>query len=369
MRKRELVIVAAFAVMGVVAYHLTAAPAPNDDRNGFSLSGLIDEIRRETGGGEMAAVTLDGAIPLDAVITEARISGIPHVVIQGESRTDIGYSLRVEARGPNEAAARESASRARLSEDQVGEVLSLRLNAPREGRRVASLRLTVPSALRIRVEGTQGGATLVASDVAEIQLDGVVGDAQIRGVTHLISGTHRNGELSVADAGRVDLILQNSQTVIERVRDDVRLSSRNGRTIVDTVGGPIEISAQGDETVIRRSSGLVRANGTGGSISVEDPLGEGHIDMRRTAVAMALGVAAAWTVLTTDEQLQLRLVGQPAIRLDALATDGGTIIADGIDAAPQTIDQEMRLTTTINGGTSTVALRNRRGSIVIAGTK
>ncbi len=47
MGKRELLIVTAFVVVGVVAYQLGAAP-PAEGRRRFSLATLMDHFREET---------------------------------------------------------------------------------------------------------------------------------------------------------------------------------------------------------------------------------------------------------------------------------------------------------------------------------
>jgi hypothetical protein len=368
MRKRELLIIAAFVVMGVIAYQLTAAP-PSEGRRGFSLGALMDEIRRETGGGAMAAVTTEGTVNLPSSVSEVRISGVPHLIIRGGARTDIAYTLRVEANGRSEGAARASAARTRLSQDLLGDVLGLRANVPREGRHRASLSLIVPSTLRLRVEGIQGGATLEAADISEMHLDGVVGDVRLSGISGTVAGTHRNGEISVTNSATVDLVLQNSETTIDGIREAARLSVRNGRSMIANGAGPIEVNAQNEEILIRDPLAGVRVTGIGGSVEIADPRHEASVDMRRAAVVVTLAREVALTILTTDAPLRLNLVGHPPVRLDAIATDGGTISAESLGVTPEAIEQEMRLAHAIAGGTVTVALRNRRGAIVIGRVK
>jgi hypothetical protein len=219
------------------------------------------------------------------------------------------------------------------------------------------------------VEGAQGGATLEAADISDLHLDGVVGDVRLSNVIGTVAGTHRNGEISVTNAGSVDLLLQNSETTLEGIRGAVRLSARNGRSVIAGSRGAIDVTAQNEEMVIREPAASVRVTGTGGSLEVEHPGGDGYVDMRGTTVDMTLGRAAAWTILTTDEPLRVHLDGAPAIRLDAIASDGGAISAGAIGGTPQTIEQETRLTHAIGGGSVVVALRNRRGAIVIGGAK
>src|SRR5262245_50962791 len=117
MGKRELLIIAAFVVMGIVAYQISAAPA-TDGRRRFSLATLMDRFREETSGRRASAtVTTEGTVPLDPAVTEARISSVARVTVRGEARQDIGYTLLVESYGPDEGTARQNASRTTLSTD------------------------------------------------------------------------------------------------------------------------------------------------------------------------------------------------------------------------------------------------------------
>ena len=182
MGKRELLIITAFLVIGVVAYQVGAAPSA-DGRRRFTLATLLDHFREETTGRRASAtVTTDGAVPLPPHVTEARISGVSHVTVRGEGREDIGYSLAVEASGPDETTARQNGSRTTLVRDEIGTVLALRANAPREGRQVVSLTVAVPKRLRVRVETTQGGSSVDASSLSDLQLD-AIGDVRLRNIT------------------------------------------------------------------------------------------------------------------------------------------------------------------------------------------
>jgi hypothetical protein len=369
MRKRELLIIAAFAVMGVVAYQLTAAPAP-DGRRRFSLANFMDELRRETDGRRaVATVTTEGTVDVATEVTEARVSNISHVTIRGEARDDIAYTLQVESGGPNQEAARENAGRARLSEDRLGPILSLGARFPPGGRHVATLTLIVPARLRLRVEAAPGSGSLEARHVSDLELDGLGGDVRIADVAGLVSGTHHNGDLSVSAADRVDLSLQNSEAVLDGIRTHLRLASRNGRSQINDARGPVEVTTQNDETVVRRPAAALRVTGMNGSLAIEDPAGEVHVDVRRATVRVLLRRATPATILAADAPLHLDIAGDPAIVVDAVATDGGTITAEPFDVLPETRELDARLRLALAEGGVPVALRNRRAPIVIGRAK
>ena len=367
MGKRELLIIAAFVVIGVVVYQLAAAPQ-TDGRRRFTLARLMEEFREETSGRRVsAAVTTEGAIAVARDVIEARISSVTRVTVRGEAREDIHYSLTVEANGPDEATARQNASRTTLTQDAIGTVLALRANTPRDGRQIVSLTVLVPAKLRVRVEGTQGGASLDAAGLADLQID-AVGDVRLKDIVGSVTGSHRNGTLTIADATGVDLQIQNSEATLERTRN-TKLATRNGHSRLISSLGALEIVAQNDEIILARPEGPVRITGSGGSLAIEDPQNSVHVDTRRTTVDVKLLREVPLTILTTDEHLRLVVAGTLSFQLDAVATDGGGISTEWAGAAPETINEETRLRYTVNSGSVPVALRNRRGPIVISGAK
>jgi hypothetical protein len=367
MGKRELLIITAFVVIGVVAYQLGAEP-PAEGQRRFSLATLMDHFREETSGRRASAtVTTEGTIPLAAAVTEARISSVSRVTVRGEARDDIGYLLTVEANGPDERTARQNASRTTLSQDAIGTVLALRANAPREGRQVVSLTVSVPTRLRIRIESTQGGTSLDASNLSDLQLD-ATGDVRITGISGSVTGSHRNGTLTVADSAAVNLTLQNSEATFDRTRG-TRLTTRNGHSRITGATGAIEVATQNDETVLMQPAGPVRITGSGGSLALDDPGDEVHVDTRRTSVDVKLARAVPLTILTTDEPLRLLFTARASFQLDAIATDGGVISAESLGVVPERVNEETRVRHTVNSGSAPVALRNRRGPIVISEAK
>jgi hypothetical protein len=369
MGKRELFIILGFVVVGVVVYQLSAPPA-EDATRGFSLSTFIDRFRRQVrGNSASASVTTQQTIAISKNLSETRISGIAHLKIVGEDRQDIEYSLTVESNGPDEATARDFASRAKLTEDNLGPVLALRLNYPREMRQVASLSVRVPSRLRVRVEGGPGGSSLEVSGVADVQLDAVVGDVRVKEVAGQVTGNHRNGDLSIADAQGATLVLVSSKATFDKIRGQLTLNARNGRCRITGSAGPIDFEGTNEDISVTASTGTLRVRGTGGSVAIDDPRSEVNVDVRRAAIDVTIARAVPVTILTTDAPLRVRLTGPPPIALDTVATDGGTIDAGDFRLTPETVDTESRVRHAFGAGVAAVALRNRRAAIVISETK
>jgi hypothetical protein len=64
--------------------------------------------------------------------------------------------------------------------------------------------------------------------------------------------------------------------------------------------------------------------------------------------------------------MQILLDGPPAIAIDAMASEGGTVNAEAIGAHAATTDQESRVHHAFPGARASVALRNQRAPIEIA---
>jgi hypothetical protein len=227
----------------------------------------------------------------------------------------------------------------------------------------------VPERLRVRVEGTAGGATFLASRLAGIELENMVGDARLTDVAGPITGSHRNGDLVVTRARTVDLTLVGSQATLEASLDSVRLTVRNGRCQVIDPAGLVEVAATNTEVSVLRPAADVRLTGSGGRVTVDAPRAELYIDMRRSAVAVVMAHTAPVTALTTDAPLSVRVAGAPSLLIDALTTDGGAISSVGFSLATETAEGDTRARHAFGEGRAPVSLRNRRAPIVIDATK
>lgn len=369
MGKRELLIIAAFVVIGGAAYQLTA-PAPMGDEPRFSFSRLMNTFRREVRGNRAtASTTTRGTIPVTAALDEARISGMTAVTVTGEHRRDIAYEMTVEATGPDDVAAREAAAGTTLVEDDLGPVLALRPRQPRQGRQMVRLTLIVPTNLKLRIEGGSAGTAVAVSDVRAVQLDAVVGDTRLQRISGAVTGSHRNGALVIADAGTIAMSLVLSKATIADARGTVMLSARGGRCEMNAPAGTVELDLNNEDVVIARPAGFVSIGGSGGRVTISDPQQDVKIDVRRTEVDVSLSRAVALTALTTDARLRLQL-GEPlpAITLDAISLYGA-VDASAVALTPDAAEQETRLHHTFGSGSGSVSLRNERGEIVIGRMK
>ncbi len=128
MGKRELLIIVAFAAVGVVVYQLTAPPSATGRPRRFSLSALVDAMHRNARGEPHASPRRRTT----AVSRRPDARRRPRVERRRRRRSsakradDIAYSLTIESGGPDPAAAQAFAERATLETHDTGSALSVR---------------------------------------------------------------------------------------------------------------------------------------------------------------------------------------------------------------------------------------------------
>jgi hypothetical protein len=367
MGKRELLIIAAFLVVGAAVYQLTATP-PRDGQ-GFSLSRFWQRSKSTVrGNAPLATETLTGTLPLDAAIKQVRVSGVNGVLqIAGEDRRDIGYELTVSAGGADEAAAREAIKRATLTTDDLGEAVELRVAYPREGRvQSRTLVLRVPARLDVRID--HNGVAMVQG-LRRLEVESTGGTYTLSGITELVTGYHRQGEITITDVAAIDLTLAGSRARIKDVSGRVALNARQGRAEVTDVKGAVEIEGASQDLVLARIAGTIRVTGRDGKITIDDPGADTRVEMRACDVTVTLRRAVPVQLFTSERPLRLLLAGPPAVAIDAIATEGGHITAEDFGLSPEASDHEERLQHAFGASTPRVTLRNLRASVVIGKPK
>jgi hypothetical protein len=238
--------------------------------------------------------------------------------------------------------------------------------APSEARLTSRLLLRVPLSLRVRLEGAPGRADAEVSSVAAVSLDNVVGDVEIRRVAAAVTGTHRNGDLTVKEAGGVTLTLSGSRATFTGIHGALMLTARNGHTRISDASGPVTLDVTGQDVTITNPTGPVRVTGNGGQIAVEGPTAPLTIAVRNAQVDIGLMHPIAVTAFTSVNLLRVRLQTLDDAHIDAAATDGGSIRGDAFALSSTSDGSTARLDHIAGRGTARIALRNEQGMIVIA---
>lgn len=367
MGKRELLIIVAFVVVGVVAYQFTAPPPKAGERS-FSIRQIFSGIKREISeNASSAKITKTGTIPVAEGVTELRIAAARSVplTILGERRDDIAFEMPVESTGPDEATAKTWADKVAIRTDDLGTALALGTYFPDEGTQSATLTLRVPAGLAIRVENSR---QVQVSNVGAVELRNLTGDISLSDVSGTVTGSHRSGELTVAGAGSVNVTLSSSQARFRKVAASVTLTARSGECSIAESTGPITVTATNADVVINAAGPAIKVSGDGGSVKVLDAT-DLSVDARNMVVDVETGASSGrLTLVTTEEPLRLHLGAGPSIAIDGLAKDA-EIRATDFSLSPQVDGRESRLKVTLGSGATRAVLRNSRGDIVIARRK
>jgi hypothetical protein len=365
MGKRELLIVAAFVALGVVAWRWTAPPAPADSRP-FSVDTLAEiwQNRNRPRPAGRAVVTTRGSLPLSPNVTELRLSNLSAVVVTGAERADVAWALDAEATGPTDEAARALAETLTLRHDDMGSVLAVSVRAPGEMPPASTLTLEVPARMLVRVESAR--RTLVTS-VAGVRLENLVGNTTLRQIAGAIEGGHRNGELTIEDAQDVTLTLVGSTAIITRPRGPVDVNARNGSTRLEAPAARVTAEVHSQQFVVVEPADAVRVGGIGGEITIERPRGAIDVDARRTRVTATLDRAVPLTVFAAEGDVTVMVDDVSRMALDVVA-DSGRIDARGVGLVAVERDGQSVLAQAVDNAPR-MAVRGERNHVVIAPVK
>jgi hypothetical protein len=362
MGKRELLIIAGFVVVGVIVFQFTAAPATGT--SSFSFSNIFNEARREMRGNPgRATVTHSATIQVDEAMRELRILRVGRdVLVVGEARKDIEYTLTVSSNGPDDATAKSYVDRTTFERDDVADSLVLRVNYPSEATQETSLVIKVPARLAVRVENSNG---VTMNGVAAAHIEAARGAVALTDIAGPVTGMHQDGNVTITGAASVKMRLTRLRSRLEGVSGDQVLDVRDGECSVIEPAGAVEIDSQRAEVTLARPKGTVIVRGSDGRVTIDSPAGDTRVDMRRAEVEVTLAGRAPVTILTSDQTARLIIRDSAAFNLDAVAT-GAKIQATDLNLTPEISGDDMKLTHTFGtGGSARVTVRNSRGDIVV----
>ena len=368
MGKRELLLIAAFVVAGVIVYQATAPP-PEPGTRGFSLSRLLDHLRREVRGNRASAeITRTSTHPVGPAVTEVRfLSGFSEVTITGEARDDIAIDMRVVSNGPDEAEARRWAEAARLTVDAAATSIAFRTIYTREGRQRGFFTVKVPRRLAVRID--QPSTNTEVSHVASLELLAARGDTIIEQVPGRVVLSHSGGRLVVEDVGSLKLNARRSEATLTTVRGDLSLELQNSEVTARAVLGPVSVESRSSAVVfekIDRAQGPLRVNAVGGSVALRGIVTETRVDGRNTGIDIELAKPAPVTVYNEGDE-PIDVTPPPGgYTLDALATHARISVPEGALAVDDG-ESEQRVNAAVKGGGPAIMLRSNRGPINIRG--
>jgi hypothetical protein len=370
MGKRELLLIIAFAVVGVIVYQATAPAPPAGSRN-VTVGGLLEKMRRAVRGNPASAeLTTTRSYPIDPAVTDLRLRlRSATITIEGEDRADVGVELLARSNGYDDAEAQSLVKQVVVKMDPAGSVMIASIQYPDPGEQRATVKLKIPSRLRVRLDES-GSATVTG--VAALELGMVRGTTSVTRVAGAVSGAHRFGDLAVNDVGTVKLTTQGSETKVSGARD-VAMTSRGGELRIAGVTGALEIESNQADVIVEKLDVLsspIRVNANGGTVTFKGLRSDARIDGRNTDLEVTMDRPA--TVAIYNEGTEDIVLTPPpgGYKLDALVREGRLTPPDliaklGLTPVSNDESKEVRANGAVGGGGPTITLRAMRGDIVL----
>lgn len=372
MGKRELLLIIAFLVVGVVVYQATAPPSAPDDR-GLSFSRMLDGLRRHIRGNRATIdLTTTSTLTVDPDVEEIRVLGyLIETEITGEDRTDVESTVVVHSAAYNDEEAKRYGGQTVLTTDRAGSSLILRMKYPKEGRQRADITLKIPSRLRVRIEGG-GPNKLVITNVAAVDALGTHDEASITKIAGRVSMDHRGGPVIVDDVAWLKFHGRGAELTAGAIHGDASFMLEGGELTASGVTGALEVESRNAEVTLSKleeTQGTVRINITGDKATLAGVRTDTRIDGRNSELDITMSGSAPLAVYNVGENVALTLP-DAGYKLDAVAVEGKispeSIVADlGLEKPENTDPNETRVSGAVKGGGPTITVRVTRGDLII----
>jgi hypothetical protein len=374
MGKRELILIAVFAVVGVAVYQLTAPPAAPGEQ-GFSISRIVNNLRREMQGSRANAEATNRAqMPVSADVTDLRVNLTRGpITIVGEDRAEIDGEVVARSTGQDETEAKLLAQQTVLTLERSGTTVLATVHFPVAGRQTARLTLKVPAHLRVRIDSSAG--ELQISGVQGVELGQPRGETTLRDIKGRVTGSQRGGELTIANAGALRLTARGTDVRLEQIRGEAVLNLQAGELKATGVAGPIEIESSASDITLDgfdKTTGSLRISATSGSVDIKGLRVESRIDLRNSELDLAVDRAAPISVYSEGDEPVTLTAPAGGFRLEAIARNARILgVPDdqlkrwGLEAVGTGEAGENRAEGDVNGGGALITIRTERGDITL----
>ncbi len=363
MGKRELLLIALFALGGVIAYKLTAPPA--SDTSGFSFGRLIRELQDEVRGHNYEVqVTRSATAAAPPHIRALKLDGLRGTItVVGETREDVAVEVTAEIYGADEAQARQFADRSAITITPADDALAVDFTlGTDEVRRRPRLEITVKAPRRLVLIADVLGGELTASHLGGVTSERGAGRARFTDIDGPVTGTFDAGTLEIERVSSVALETRRTEVRIAEVAGDLNLQATSGDLRVRDVGGATTLQLERTDGEIERTAGPVRATGRSGQLRLREARGAIEVDVTRMEVLLAPAIPVPITATTEFDLIELTLP-EGGVLLDAAVETGQLRLPDPI--AVEKTDSEQRARGPVRGGGPLVKLRTTRGDIVV----
>ncbi|MCL4847561.1 MAG: hypothetical protein KJ066_13570 [Acidobacteria bacterium] len=364
MGKRELLLILAFAALGVLTYRVTAPPS-NANEEGFSLSRLVRHAMADLRGQNATAeVAKSATVAVPADVTHLAVRGFSgRLTIVGEDRPDVAVDLSGTIFGFDEAEAKARADTLQVDVEVEGDAVVLDLELP-EGRRRPRIEVEVALPRRLAVQVEAEGGRLEVRNVAGVSLDSRRVETTLVDVAGPVTGEQRDGALEIAGAGSVDFTSRRTAIRLERISGPIAGEYTDGRLLVREAAGPLTVETRRVSVELESVAGDTKIVSTDGRLVLRNQRGALQFEGERAPLTATFGAAVAVEARSQDGTIEVTLAPGEGATLD-LEADEGTIRLPQDETAPTREGRVERVRTEIGGGGPAVRVRTTRANIVV----
>ena len=366
MGRRELFLIVAFLILGVVVFQVTVPKSTSTSSVG--LGDVFKRWQREVSGSKATAVA-DRTFTATATTAtrRVRIEGFSgRLIVSGADGDETTARLKLQVGGTDQADA-TAAVPGLITEWRVDETeLVVSVRHPDEWRvqvrRVpGELTITMPRRLSIHLD-VDGGMTEV-SDVAGVTLDAGRTNVTLARIAGKVDGEMSDGSLDIRGAASASVQTRRTTVTADGIHADARFESTDGQLELRNVAGNVELEVRRLRARLTQPGGSVRAEASDVTLEIDDLRGALDVDGARTRVTAHVVALAAMSIDTSDGAVVVTLPAG-AVAIDAENEVGPIELPEPAPAGQRDGLIERRKARYGDGGPELV-LRNKRGPITV----
>jgi hypothetical protein len=364
MGKRELLLIAAFVVVGVVAWRLTAPRETTG--SGFSIARTVEQARNAMRGERVAAPVRETATasPGDTIKTLLVEELVANVTVIGEDRAEATAELRGNVFGVDETDSRARLAKVDLQFVDAGDVLRTAITLPetRQRRPSLELRLTVPARLAVKLVRIRGDVEV--RGVAAATIDSRSGDLSVVDVPGLVRAEHRGGEVELVRIGEVKCDISLADLRVSEVRGGLDCETREGRFEARAVGGTTRVESKRTDLDFETLRGAVTIEVEDARVTVRDHAAPITFTGERGRLALTLTAPAETRITAEDAPVEVTLGRGVGAAADLEVEEAALRLPEPLQptAGP---NAKQAFVAPLNGGGRPLVVRSRRGDVTV----
>lgn len=362
MGKRDLILIAVFAAIGVIAWRLTSGPA-EPGTGGQGLARAWRNIRAELSG-ERASLDIErkASAPLAPGQTLA-IADVPgEVSVSGEERSDVAVELRATVRAADQAEVKALGDQVGLTLEPDGDLLRLRLTLPEaHSSSRLELRVLVPAGAAVKIAHRR--YNLAVKQVKTVDLDLRRVDARLGEITGEVTGEQVDGEVEIVGAGGVSVNFRRVDARLDKIAGRVKSEVIEGQFLGRRLEGPVSLEAQRTGIELDEVAGAVTVAAADGRLEVRGARDTLKVDGKRANVLVWVDSLREIDVTSQDGDVEVTL-GEAGAVVDLVSEEGRIRLPDESIAVTDA-QSTRRASGTLGRGGTRIKVRTSDADIVI----